>query len=264
MEGAITRAPAGTRHLLMCAPAYFDVVYEINPWMHVSNPADASAAVAEWEVLRAAYVRAGHEVDIVAPKHGLPDMVFAANGALVVDGIAYLARFRYPQRRGEERLYARWFRTHGFDVRLAEHTHEGEGDFVVMRDVILGGTGFRTSTDAHREAERIFDREVVTLELVDPRFYHLDTALFALDRDQIAYSPAASDSAARADARASLSRRDSRRRARCACLRLQRDERREQRVLARRRRHAHGRARRRAASHQCRSPCPNYGRPAAA
>ena len=90
-----------------------------------------------------------------------------------------------------------------------------------MRDVILGGTGFRTSTDAHREAERIFDREVVTLELVDPRFYHLDTALFALDRDQIAYSPATFSDSEPAHARASLSRHDSRRRARCACLRVQ-------------------------------------------
>jgi N-dimethylarginine dimethylaminohydrolase len=192
-------APARTRRLLMCAPRYFDVVYEINPWMHASDPADADRALAQWETLRHAYEEAGHLVDVVPAKHGLPDMVFAANSALVIDGIAYLARFRYPQRRGEEPLYARWFRTHGFAVRIAEHGHEGEGDFVVMRDVILGGTGFRTEREAHREVEHIFEREVVTLELVDPRFYHLDTALFALDADQVAYSPAAFSDASRAE-----------------------------------------------------------------
>jgi N-dimethylarginine dimethylaminohydrolase len=178
-----------TRRLLMCEPAYFDVVYEINPWMHVGDPADTGRALTQWHRLRTAYEDAGHTVETVAPKHGLPDMVFAANSALVIDGVAFLARFRFHQRRGEEREYARWLRTHGFSVHVAQHQHEGEGDFVVMGDVILGGTGFRTEPEAHREAERVFGREVVTLQLVDPRFYHLDTALFALDRDQIVYAP---------------------------------------------------------------------------
>lgn len=192
-----------TRRFLMCPPAYFGVVYAINPWMHPELPADAGLALRQWEDLRAAYGRAGHSVETITPKHGLPDMVFAANSALTLDGVALVARFRHPQRRGEERAYEKWFRGHGFDVRRAEHVHEGEGDFVVMPNVILGGTGFRTEPGAHREVERVFGREVVTLELVDPRFYHLDTALFALDDEQIAYNPAAFS----ADSRAELARR---------------------------------------------------------
>jgi N-dimethylarginine dimethylaminohydrolase len=199
MAIATTGTSLRTRRFLMCPPAYFGVVYAINPWMHPELPADAAAAVRQWTELRATYERAGHVVETIKPRHGLPDMVFAANSALVIDGVALLARFRHAQRTGEERFYEKWFRAHGFDVRHAEHVHEGEGDFVVMRDVILGGTGFRTERDAHREVERVFDREVVTLELVDPRFYHLDTALFALDRDQIAYAPAAFSEGSRAE-----------------------------------------------------------------
>src|SRR4051794_27732833 len=93
-----------TRRLLMCPPAYFDVAYAINPWMHPDVPSDAARALAEWHELRAAYERAGHVVETVEPGRGLPDMVFAANAALVVDGVAHLARFRYAQRRGEEKL----------------------------------------------------------------------------------------------------------------------------------------------------------------
>jgi N-dimethylarginine dimethylaminohydrolase len=185
-------APAlRTRRFLMCPPVYFDVVYVINPWMDPAVPADAARACEQWQALRHAYEHAGHRVEVIAPKAGLPDMVFAANSAVVIDGVALLARFRHSERRGEERLYERWFRAHGFDVRHAEHVHEGEGDFAVAGDVILAGTGFRTDRDAHREVERVFDREVITLDLVDPRYYHLDTALFVLGDDQIVYSPAA-------------------------------------------------------------------------
>ena len=220
----------------MCPPLHFAVVYSINPWMHPELPADARLAVRQWEVLRTAYEQAGHSVETISPKRGLPDMVFAANSALVLDGTAFLARFHYRQRQAEAPAYERWFRAHGLTVRRAEHDHEGEGDFACAGDVILAGTGFRTDPAAHREVQELFGREVVTLELVDPRFYHLDTALFVLDGDEIAYFPDAFS----ADSRQVLRRRypDAMRRrsARRACVRLQRHERRPQRVHAARNR----------------------------
>jgi N-dimethylarginine dimethylaminohydrolase len=198
-----TTISAKTRRFLMCPPAHFAVVYAINPWMHPERPADPARAVAQWEQLRAAYENAGHVVETITPKRGLPDMVFAANSALVIDGVALLARFRHSQRVAEERPYERWFRARGVTVRRAEQRHEGEGDFVLVGEVILAGTGFRTDVDAHREVARVFGREVVTLELTDPRFYHLDTALFALDDQQIVYFPGAFSE----DSRALLQRR---------------------------------------------------------
>jgi len=175
----------------MCPPTHFDVVYVINPWMHTQVPIDHRAAVEQWAGLRAAYEAHGLTVELIEPAPGLPDMVYAANSALVLDGIAYVARFQHPQRQGEEDVYARWFEAHGFDVRRAAHVHEGEGDFAVAGDVILAGTGFRTERAAHAEVAQLFGREVVSLELVDPRFYHLDTALFVLDAERIAYYPRA-------------------------------------------------------------------------
>ncbi len=183
----------------MCPPAYFDVVYSINPWMHPELPVDAARALDQWTQLRHAYAAAGHVVDVVEPAAGLPDMVFAANSALVIDGVALLARFRYPQRRGEENAYAAWFRGHGIAVRKAAYVHEGEGDFACAGDIVLGAHGFRTDVRAHREVAEVFGRKVVSLRLVDPRFYHLDTALCVLDDEQIAYFPGAFDDDGRAE-----------------------------------------------------------------
>jgi arginine dihydrolase len=182
---------ARSDHFLMCPPSHFDVVYAINPWMDPGRPVDRDLAVRQWAGLRAAYELHGHTVEVVAPEPGLPDMVYAANSALVVDGIALLARFQHPQRRGEEPAYARWFADHGFTVIQTDAVHEGEGDLVLAGETILAGSGFRTDPAAHREVARILDREVIGLELVDPRFYHLDTALFALGADQVAYFPEA-------------------------------------------------------------------------
>ena len=192
-------ATAPSRRYLMCPPAHFDVVYVINPWMDPDRAVDRARALSQWEQLRSAYAGAGHVVELIEPAPGLPDMVFAANSALVVDGTALLARFRFAQRQGEEDRYAEWFRANGFTVVRADHGHEGEGDFAVAGDIILAGTGFRTERAAHTEAARVFDREVVSLELVDPRFYHLDTALFVLAPDQIAYYPGAFSPESRAE-----------------------------------------------------------------
>jgi N-dimethylarginine dimethylaminohydrolase len=177
----------------MCPPRHFDVVYQINPWMHPGQgrPVDRTAALSQWSTLREAYESAGHTVEIVRPRAGLPDMVYAANSAFVLDGTALLARFRYPERQGEEAAYANWFTSRGFTVHQPEHVHEGEGDMVLAGDVILVGSGFRTDPAVQREVADLFDRQVIGLELVDPRWYHLDTALFRLSDDLVAYYPGA-------------------------------------------------------------------------
>jgi N-dimethylarginine dimethylaminohydrolase len=180
----------GAREYVMCRPTHFAVHYAINPWM-APGPVDVELAMRQWEELRLAYEALGHTVTVIDGPPGLPDAVFAANGALVVDGTAYGASFVHPERQPEGPLYASFLRGLGLSVVEPLHGNEGEGDFLVLGDVILAGTGFRTSTDAHREVQALFGRQVVTLELVDPRFYHLDTAMSVLDERTIAYHPAA-------------------------------------------------------------------------
>ncbi len=181
------------RHYLMCPPVYFDVTYSINPWMDVEKPIDNAAAMAQWEHLRDLYRRLGHRVSELAPVEGLPDMVFTANGATVLENsVVLLASFRYPQRAAESAHHGAWFRAHGYrDVHEARFVNEGTGDYLANGRHILAGTGFRTDPRAHAELQALTSRPVVSLTLVDPRFYHLDTALAILDDDQIMYYPEA-------------------------------------------------------------------------
>ncbi|MFC9503162.1 dimethylargininase [Streptomyces sp. NPDC057002] len=180
------------RRYLMCPPTHFDVTYSINPWMDLSKPVDQRLAVTQWEGLRDLYVALGHTVELIDPLPGLPDMVFAANGATVVDGRVLGARFRNSERAAEGPAYAEWFRTHGFpEVRESGHVNEGEGDYLVTGRWLLAGCGFRSDPAGHLKAQEFFQRPVVSLTLTDPRYYHLDTALAVLDDDQIMYNPSA-------------------------------------------------------------------------
>jgi len=188
---------ARPRRYLMCPPEHFAVSYAINPWMDPARPVDRGLALRQWEQLRRTYTELGHEVHLIAPEPGLPDMVFAANGGLVVGGHALGARFRFPQRAAEGPAYREWLETEGAaaagvaSVAPATRVNEGEGDFAVVGDLVLAGTGFRTDAGAHLEVQELFGVPVVTLVLVDPSYYHLDTALAVLDDANVAYYPEA-------------------------------------------------------------------------
>ncbi|MFJ9418939.1 dimethylargininase [Streptomyces sp. NPDC101227] len=190
-ELARTRT-ARPRHYLMCRPTHFEVSYSINPWMDPAKPVDTELAVAQWERLRALYADLGHRVELIDPLPGLPDMVYAANGATVVDGKVLGARFRNAERTAEGPAYLDWFRAAGYTaLHDPEHINEGEGDFLVTGSWVLAGRGFRSTPEGHAEAQEFFGRPVIGLELTDPRYYHLDTALAVLDHDEVMYNPQA-------------------------------------------------------------------------
>nr|WP_185026553.1 dimethylargininase [Streptomyces candidus] len=185
----------------MCPPEHFRVTYSINPWMDPAKPVELPLALAQWEDLRDRYLSLGHTVELLAPRPDLPDMVFAANGATVVDGRVLGSRFAYAERTPEAEAHRAWFRAHGFtDLREPEHVNEGEGDFAVTASWLLAGRGFRSTSAAHDEAQEFFGRPVIGLDLVDPRYYHLDTALAVLDdrTDEVMYYPGAFSPGSRA------------------------------------------------------------------
>jgi N-dimethylarginine dimethylaminohydrolase len=192
-----TRVPA-TRRYLMCAPRFFAVEYVINPWMDPTQPVNVERAMAQWIDLRDTYRALGHTVEEIDPQPGLPDMVFAANSGTVIDGRVLGSRFRAPQRMAEAEHFRRWFVEHGYrEITMPEKINEAEGDFAWTGRLLLAGTGFRTDPAAHAEAQEFLGVPVVSLRLIDPRYYHLDTALFVLSEAtdtapaQVTYYPAA-------------------------------------------------------------------------
>ena len=190
------------RRYLMCRPEHFTVSYSINPWMEPSRPTDTNLALQQWQSLYDTYRQLGHDIELIDHVEGLPDMVYTANGGFVIDGVAYGPKFRFRERAAEAPAFIDWFAANGFEVAEPVEVNEGEGDFLLVGDTILAGTGFRSTGDSHREVGEVFSREVVSLTLTDPRFYHLDTAISVLDpveglggveKANIAYLPTAFD-----------------------------------------------------------------------
>jgi N-dimethylarginine dimethylaminohydrolase len=198
MTEEIRRVPT-PRSYLMCPPVHFAVTYAINPWMRPSEPTDAARAMRQWERLRQTYLDLGHEVRTIDPVPGLPDMVFAANGATVAAGTVLGVRFRYPERAAEAEAYTDWFRAHGWpSVHASTYINEGEGDILFTGKTLIAGYGFRSDQAAADELQAVFGLPVISVRLVDSRFYHLDTALCVLDSSTAMYYPAAFDDAGRA------------------------------------------------------------------
>jgi arginine dihydrolase len=179
--------------ILMCRPDYFGIEYEINPWMRVSVVVDHELAQTQWHALHRTYTDLGVAIEIAQPVRGLPDMVFTANAAVVWDGKAVLSNFHHTERHGEETYWRADLEQLGFDVQQIPHevSFEGAGDALFVGDTLFCGYGFRTDREAHRLIAPILGVEVVSLELVDPRFYHLDTCFCPLNAGAVLYAPEA-------------------------------------------------------------------------
>jgi N-dimethylarginine dimethylaminohydrolase len=179
----------------MCPARHFGVLYEINPWMHREVQADPTRSIAQWEELVDTLHEVGAEVETIDPTGGLPDMVFTANAGLVWGERFVSTEFRYPERAGEVEHYERWFESHGFEVeRLPGHPFfEGAGDALPFGDRIVAGYRIRSEFDAHTALAKALDVEVLSVELVDERFYHLDLTFCPLDDEHALVVPDAWD-----------------------------------------------------------------------
>jgi N-dimethylarginine dimethylaminohydrolase len=179
--------------ILMCPPDHFGVEYEINPWMHIQNEVDHDRAGEQWNALLSAYQELGQTVDLVKPVRGNPDMVFTANAAVVRDKRAVMARFHHLERQGEEPYWRAALSDRGY--RISEMppsvSFEGAGDALFVGDRLFAGYGFRTDRQAHALVGKALNVEVVSLHLVDPRFYHLDTCFCPLGPQVVMFAPAA-------------------------------------------------------------------------
>jgi len=187
---------------LMCPPTLYDVNYVINPWMAGNVHASSQVKAAEqWQRLYEAVSRVA-EVLLVEPQAGSPDMVFTANAGLERDGVVALSSFYHPERQGEEAHFRRWFLQAGYRVLdVARATpFEGEGDALFATDGgrLFAGFGPRTAASSHQVLREAWGVEVVSLHLVDPRFYHLDTCFAPLEGGFVMYFPEAFDVASRA------------------------------------------------------------------
>jgi lysine-ketoglutarate reductase/saccharopine dehydrogenase-like protein (TIGR00300 family) len=183
--------------ILMCAPHHYEVDYVINPWMEGNiHRSSRDQAEAQWNKL-CQVLKTYATVDLVEPQPGWPDMVFTANAGLVLGDTVVLSRFFHPERQGEEPYFQRWFEDQGYTVhRLPKSLpFEGAGDALLDRAGrwLWAGYGFRSELDSHPYLAKWLDLEVLSLRLVDRRFYHLDTCFCPLTDGYLLYYPPAFD-----------------------------------------------------------------------
>ncbi|MBR8836312.1 MAG: TIGR00300 family protein [Stigonema ocellatum SAG 48.90 = DSM 106950] len=182
---------------LMCAPDYYDVDYVINPWMEGNiHKSSRDRAVQQWEQLHQ-ILKEHAIVDLVPSQKGWPDMVFTANAGLVLGKTVVLSRFLHKERQGEEPYFKQWFEENGYKVHELpkDLPFEGAGDALLDREGLWlwAGYGFRSELDSHPYLAKWLDIEVLSLRLIDERFYHLDTCFCPLKNGYLLYYPAAFD-----------------------------------------------------------------------
>ncbi len=179
--------------ILMCRPEYFGIEYEINPWMHVAVQVDHARAVEQWEAVHRAYTELGETIALAPPVDGLPDMVFSANAAVLWGRRAVLSRFHHAERAGEESHWRAALEGLGFVVHevSSQLSFEGAGDALFLGEHLFLAWGFRTDRAAHAEVAALLDVESTSLQLADPRFYHLDTCFCPLDERSALIAPKA-------------------------------------------------------------------------
>ncbi len=182
---------------LMCPPDHYEVDYVINPWMEGNiGKSTSDRAVAQWEMLYH-LIKEYALVDLIPPVKGWPDMVFTANAGLVLGRNVVLSRFYHPERQGEEPYFKAWFESKGFQVYELpkDLPFEGAGDALLDRQGrwLWAGYGFRSELDSHAYLAKWLDIEVLSLRLMDDRFYHLDTCFCPLSKGYLLYYPPAFD-----------------------------------------------------------------------
>ena len=182
--------------LLMCPPDFFGIEYEINPWMRISNQSNANRASTQWQVLtQILQSPVGAKLEFLEPIRGLPDLVFTAKAGVIHGGKAVPSRFCHPERRREEQHFIQWFTKKGYEVIPLDEGmfFEGAGDLLGFQDFWIGGYRQRSDIRAYERLSKIFQKQILSVELVDQRFYHLDTCLCPLSGGELLYYPPAFD-----------------------------------------------------------------------
>lgn len=180
------------KDVLMCRPLHFSIAYSINPWMKVGSE-DKDLARLQWEKLYKTYLSLGIKVNVLAQLPNNPDMVFATDQGIVYGKKVLMSNFRFKQRRRERRPYKEWFKNRGYEIEFipGEAYFEGNGECLFFGQKLLIGTGFRANQLTCRYLSKALNVQVIPLELINPFFYHLDTALFVLNEETVFYYPQA-------------------------------------------------------------------------
>ena len=193
-----------TIRYLMCPPDYFQIDWAINPYMHLEDRVDETHAKQQYEQLVAKHTELGHELEFMPAQPGLADLIFTANGALVIGDKVMLGHPRPNERKPEIPFFKQALQQLGYThIETAPYDFSGQGDALpVGNRLIFMGNSWRTDPRMQQVLEQYFDRDVVSLATIrdldlpadaepNSRFYDIDIAMSVLGPNTIAYCPEA-------------------------------------------------------------------------
>jgi N-dimethylarginine dimethylaminohydrolase len=181
-----------TTRVVMSAPDYFMIQYSINPWMNTNNQVDVLLAKQQWQKLQETYRGLDLQVLTIPSHSSFPDLVFTTDHGVWIHDIFYLSHFRYPERQGEQGLAIPWYKQQNIRTQtIPTQCYMEGGDVLVHNNQIYVGYGFRTSQDTADYLHNTTRLPTISLELVNEKFYHLDTCFLPLNQTTAFYYPQA-------------------------------------------------------------------------
>ena len=187
-------------NVLMCSPEYFDIIDVKNIHMEgMASSLDKNKAMQQWDELKTIYhklVADGllHELQVIAGAEGCEDMVFCANQSFPYltnsnEKTVWMSKMRHPSRQNEVPFFEEFFKNLGYTSKHFKQTDlfEGMGDTIPHpgKQLLYGGYGHRSKTDAYEELSKELNVPIVALELINENFYHLDTCFVPLSETQV-------------------------------------------------------------------------------
>lgn len=181
------------RRILVCPPSYYKIAYSINPWMNTEVKIQKSKVKSTYQKLKVLYEKLGAEVLEIKPDPDLPDMVYSANYGFIRGNTFFPSNFKYEERRREAKQAKKYFKDLGFKINEIPKNifFEGQPDLVLNHTAYFLGWGPRTNMAAKKYFEKILDKPIIDLELIDPYFFHLDNSFMMLDDYTVVYNPKA-------------------------------------------------------------------------
>ena len=188
----LTAQSIALKTFLLCRPNFFGINYSINPWMNINNKSDQNKAIEQWDNLKDRIEEYSGAISFIKPQIDLPDMVFTANGGLLIkeQNLFIVSNFKFEERKRETFWFHQFFKDRGLNVYIPINDFEGAGDALYLGGNLICAHGFRTDESFYNELRNL-NIDFSEVKLIEPRYYHLDTCFCTLsDNDYLIFPDA--------------------------------------------------------------------------
>jgi N-dimethylarginine dimethylaminohydrolase len=179
------------KYFVVCRPTFYDIKYQINPWMNFHG-FNKNMAIDQWNSFCDRIKEFGAEVLQVKPREDLPDMTFTSDNGLFLksENIFVVSNHKHEERSREQWWFHEFFFNRNASIITTANYFCGS-DAVFFEDTLIGGYGFRTDKELYDEIRPLLDKDPIVVKLVNPYFFTLNSCFCPLNNsDYLIYEDA--------------------------------------------------------------------------